>query len=322
MIIIKTFLLASASRTHSLSNLRMVASKNFKLDRAYEESMLMGHQLHIVGCDEAGRGPLAGPVTAAAVYIRPGTHFENIMDSKAITSEDDREKAYDLITFHPDVIWSAVSLSNTVIDEMNILEASLKAMQVAVSEVVEKMLKVTNNEGIVALVDGNKIPKNMHPAISSTKAIVKGDSLCFSIAAASILAKVTRDRIMYDLHEAYPHYGFLKNKGYPTVEHRNALSTHGPSHVHRVSYKPVRDAMAKHDIDTLPAPFKSRKNSKAATSVSHQASDSIDAECTSAGNSRGRSCDIVLRSSRKRLLDDLEHEGEDTISMNYSKVNK
>ena len=325
-LVITSLLMSSLSkffRTYSAS--RMVAgTKKFQLDRAFEENIARKDSYqHIVGCDEAGRGPLAGPVTAAAVYIEPGTYLENIRDSKAITSEADREEAYDLITSHPNVLWSVVSIDNAGIDQMNILQATLKAMQLAVSDVVEKMPNITNDEGILALVDGNKVPKDMHSRISATRAVIKGDSTCFSIAVASILAKVTRDRIMHDLHKKYPQYGFLQNKGYPTVEHRKALSIHGPSHVHRVSYKPVRDAMEKHGMESLPEPFTPVSSSLAVSVDQHEADDSIDTESNSNYQyvSLNRNINGRLKLPKKRLIDDLEDECEESVSKECGKTN-
>ena len=299
-------LLLSASNSRALISVPMAATgKRVAIDRTYEESIAKGSYKHIVGCDEAGRGPLAGPVTAAAVYIQSGTYIENVMDSKKFTSEHQREKLYDEITSHPHVQWSVVNLDNTVIDEMNILEASLKAMQLAISEVVDRIPASSSEEGILALVDGNKEPKDMHPSISTTMTITKGDSACYSIAAASILAKVTRDRIMNDLHVKYPHYGFLKNKGYPTVEHRKALSTHGPSCVHRISYKPVKDAMEKHGMKNLPPPFTPHAKPEPLNVVTHRTNNPTSTETQhdihESGNGR------ILR-SRKRLLYDFLHE--------------
>ena len=288
-------MVASSSSSSSSSG------KKVSLDRSYEENLAKtGSHQHIIGCDEAGRGPLAGPVTAAAVYVEPGTCLEGVMDSKALTAEVDREKAYNQITKHPNVLWSVISLENSIIDEINILQATLKAMQMASTEVVEKLSKRANGEKILTLIDGNKVPKEMHSAISTTMSVVKGDSLCFSIAAASILAKVTRDRIMNDLDKKYPLYGFLQNKGYPTPVHRNALLTYGPSHVHRVSYKPVREAMEKHDMDTLPPPSTPQVKAKDRTIDSDVVVSSSDS------NSNGR----TLR-PRKRLESDFDSQYED-----------
>ena len=183
----------------------------------------------ICGVDEAGRGPLAGPVVAAAVILDPRQPIDGLNDSKKLTAArremlavEIREKA---------LAWAVAEASVQEIDRINILQASLLAMQRAVSGlslVPEK-----------ALVDGNKCPVLACPV----EAIVGGDGKLAAIAAASILAKTVRDAQMQELHVLYPQYGFDRHKGYPTALHLAALREHGISPVHRRSYGPVAQLM-------------------------------------------------------------------------------
>lgn len=186
----------------------------------------------VCGMDEVGRGPLAGPVVAACVVIpkdkRDLDFIAYIKDSKKLALKK-REALFDeIIKNFP---YAIKALSPEEIDEHNILQASLLAMKQAHDEVLETGVMLEH-----ALVDGNKLPILSTPAT----AVVKGDNKSKTIAAASIIAKVTRDRIMKDLAEKYPHYGWERNSGYPTKEHRDALLTHGITPVHRRSFAPVR----------------------------------------------------------------------------------
>lgn len=197
-----------------------------------------------------GRGPLAGPVVAAACFIKSESstmdRLSNIRihDSKAL-NEAEREAAFDIITSLPGIAYGVSIVSHTEIDEINILQASLVAMKRATNQLLEKYNQTNSgsklsSKAFIALVDGNKIPAEM-PV--DCEYVIKGDSKVFSIAMASIIAKVTRDRIMLQLDKEYPQYNFAKHKGYPTLEHRTLLITHGPCPVHRVSYTPVRLAI-------------------------------------------------------------------------------
>lgn len=179
----------------------------------------------IAGVDEAGRGPLAGPVIAGAVILDPRNPIVGLADSKKL-SEKKREQLFDEIRFKA-IAWSAARATPTEIDHINILQASLLAMQRAVLR-----LKVLPT---LVLVDGNRAPVFSCPA----KAIVGGDQLEQVISAASIVAKVLRDRIMRMLDKKYPLYGFAGHKGYGTDSHMKALQQHGPCRVHRRSYAPV-----------------------------------------------------------------------------------
>ena len=183
----------------------------------YEE----GFQL-LCGVDEAGRGPLAGPVCAAACILPRGEEIPGLNDSKKL-SEKKREELYDVIT-EKAVTFGIAFASVEEIEAMNILNATYLAMNRAI-EMLEPIPEL-------ALIDGNR---NQAIRIPS-RCIVKGDAQCADIAAASVLAKVTRDRYMLDLAEQYPQYAFEKHKGYGTALHYSALREYGPSPVHRMSF--------------------------------------------------------------------------------------
>ena len=185
----------------------------------------------IAGVDEAGRGPLAGPVYAAAVILDPARPIAGLADSKKLSAKR-REALFDVIQRDAKA-WAIASASVEEIDTINILQASLLAMRRAVESLAPQPHKI--------LVDGLHCPKVNLPA----RAIVKGDSIEPAISAASILAKVARDREMLALHEKFPHYGFDAHKGYPTTAHVAALQAHGVSSVHRRSYAPVNQILFK-----------------------------------------------------------------------------
>lgn len=183
----------------------------------------------ICGADEAGRGPLAGPVTAAAVVLPPTFPFEILNDSKKM-SEKQRLEAERIIK-EKATVWAVVSLSHKVIDRINILNASLLAMKMAYSK-VSKSVHVDT-----LLVDGNKKPDVDIPV----HAVVKGDAKIHEIMAASILAKTERDRIMMLCDARWPDYGYAKHKGYPTEEHREAIRKYGPSPIERMTFQALKD---------------------------------------------------------------------------------
>lgn len=185
----------------------------------------------VAGVDEVGRGPLAGPVVAAAVILDPQRPIEGLKDSKKL-SEKKREQLSTIIKQQA-LAWSLGRAEVEEIDQINILQASLLAMQRAVEGLT------TRPE--MALVDGNKLPDLDCPA----EAIIKGDSKVAAISAASIIAKVARDKEMLELDEQYPGYGLAKHKGYPTRHHLQALAELGVSPIHRVSYKPVKQVLLK-----------------------------------------------------------------------------
>lgn len=182
--------------------------------------------VRICGVDEAGRGPLAGPVFAASVILDPRCPVEGLADSKALTPL--RREALSAEIRARALCWSVASASVEEIDALNILQASLLAMRRAVEQ-----LRIVPAE---VLVDGNRCP----PLGLPSRAIVGGDASVPEISAASILAKVARDAHMLELHACYPEYGFDRHKGYPTRAHLAALAVNGVSPVHRRSFAPVR----------------------------------------------------------------------------------
>jgi len=184
----------------------------------------------IAGIDEAGRGPLAGPVVAAAVILPGGFRHADIDDSKKLTHEL-REEIYEALISRSDVCWAVAVVEHDEIDRYNILRASHEAMRRAV-----RALATMPDH---ALIDG--LPVRPFP-IPHT-AIVKGDGKSKSIAAASILAKVTRDRIMTGLDAVYPDYGFARHKGYATELHLDRLKSHGPCPIHRKTFLPVAEQL-------------------------------------------------------------------------------
>lgn len=253
--------------------------------------------LEVIGIDEAGRGPLAGPVVAAAIIIP--TNIPGIIDSKKVTKEEDRDELYNQIVKSRGVRWAAAVIDAKRIDEINILKATLEGMSKAAKAVMElnsdlagkedesymsepascerkgcyvvsgatpttasvddtkessgspestgkndKVATVENNkekkQGKIyyyALIDGNKVP----PTIPcQAESIVKGDSLEYSIAAASIIAKVTRDKLMAEYHALYPDYNLLQHKGYPTAQHMSAVKKFGASPIHRRTFAPLK----------------------------------------------------------------------------------
>ena len=182
----------------------------------------------IAGVDEAGRGPLCGPVVAGAVVFLK-YDFDDmplISDSKQM-NEKQREIAFDWITNNNDIIWSVAQCSPAEIDELNILRASLTAMTRAVNGLSVK--------AEYCLIDGNKMPDKI-----DGEAVVKGDAKSLSIAAASIIAKVTRDRLMHELSKKYPEYHWDKNAGYPTQQHLQAIEKYGVNEHYRKTFGPVK----------------------------------------------------------------------------------
>ena len=188
----------------------------------YEEKAWANGYGSVCGVDEAGRGPVAGPVCAAAVILPAGIVIEGLNDSKKL-SEKKREKLFDEITENA-LAWSVSLVDERVIDEINILQATFLAMERAMAQLAPPPE--------LALIDGNRSKDFGLPV----RTIVKGDSLSASIAAASILAKVSRDRYMLNLAEKYPQYHFEQHKGYGTKLHYEALREYGPSPEHRPSF--------------------------------------------------------------------------------------
>jgi ribonuclease HII len=185
----------------------------------------------LAGVDEAGRGPLAGSVVAAVVVLGEGFEIPGVRDSKQLT-ETARELLYDII-IDSVADYGIAEATPAEIDELNILQATMTAMRRAI-----QMLKVTPSR---ILIDGNRCP-DLGILNPITEPLIGGDRLCNAISAASILAKVTRDREMRELDKRYPVYGFARHKGYPTAFHRDILKQYGPCPEHRKSFKPVRYA--------------------------------------------------------------------------------
>lgn len=183
----------------------------------------------IAGLDEAGRGPLAGPVVAAVVILPRRWSFEALNDSKLLT-EDQRQTLFTAITTHAQA-WSVGTASEKEIDKLNILGATRLAGHRAINEL--------DSLPDYLLLDALHLPAVFIPQ----RSVIKGDQLSVSIAAASILAKVTRDRIMKTYHEQFPDYQFHIHKGYPTPEHLKRLRQFGPCSIHRRSFRPVRDCL-------------------------------------------------------------------------------
>ena len=192
-------------------------------DFSYENEAAKNGYKYICGVDEAGRGPLAGPVCAAAVILPKNCEIEGLNDSKKI-SEKKREQLYDIIV-EKAVAYSIAYGTLEEIEQYNILEATYLAMNRAIDG-----LSVKSD---FALIDGNRVPKNITVPCET---VIKGDSKSYSIAAASILAKVTRDRLLLEYDEKYPQYGFASHKGYGTKAHYEAIAQHGVCEVHRLSF--------------------------------------------------------------------------------------
>jgi ribonuclease HII len=189
---------------------------------AIEHQCFEGGLELVCGVDEAGRGPLAGPVCAAAVVLPRDLIIPGLNDSKKLTDKKRRE-LYDIITGQA-VAFGIACVSEKEIDEINILQATFRAMERAVEHL--------SLQPDIVLVDGNRAPSLGMPV----KTVVKGDSLSASIAAASILAKVTRDRLMEEQDTLYPAYGFAVHKGYGTKRHYEALTEFGPCPIHRMTF--------------------------------------------------------------------------------------
>lgn len=193
----------------------------------HEKQLTVDGYLAIAGVDEAGRGPLAGPVFAAACILPPGVIFRGINDSKQLSAEQ-REKLFHKLMKTEGVFFGIGVASRAEIDQINIFHATMLAMNRAILA----LPKVPD----FLLIDGNRTPKNEIPS----RALVDGDCLSISIAAASIIAKVSRDQYMKELDEKWPQYGFAKHKGYGTKFHLQAIEKWGPCPEHRLSFQPFR----------------------------------------------------------------------------------
>ena len=192
----------------------------------YEKEALAAGHTHICGCDEAGAGPLAGPVYATAVILPLGVEIDGLNDSKKLT-EKKREALFPVIQERA-AAWAVALVDAREIDATDILSARMKAMQLAIDQL--------EPGADFALIDGNRDHGRSAAILTPHRCLVKGDSLSASIAAASILAKVSRDRWMVKAAEEYPEYQFQKHKGYGTKLHYELLRTYGPSPIHRRSF--------------------------------------------------------------------------------------
>ena len=188
----------------------MTGSPSFQ---PYESAYQKRGFFRVIGCDEAGRGPLAGPVVAASVLLKEGAHFKGLTDSKKLTPKK-RDFLFEQITGSDLVEYGVGIVAPSEIDQINILDA--------------------------ILIDGNIMPTKELPG----EAIVKGDLICQSIAAASIIAKVSRDRMMQKYDEQWPEYGFAGHMGYGTKKHREAIEKYGPTPIHRMSFEPLKSMFA------------------------------------------------------------------------------
>ena len=238
------------------------------LPRTLEKARLakFPHIKYVMGIDEAGRGPLAGPVVVAAVWAP--NDVEGIIDSKKITKEEKREQLFEELIKMEQIQWAVCIMDAARIDQINILQATLMGMKLAATALVHpqglevpvhtapsvdrlgcyvvvssnSLKSVTETSDpdrnpFYALIDGNKVPKEMPCGAES---VVKGDGKEFCIAAASILAKVTRDRLMHAYDVMYPHYNLKQHKGYPTKDHMAAVKEHGASPIHRRTFAPLK----------------------------------------------------------------------------------
>jgi len=192
--------------------------------RTLENALRRMGFVYVAGCDEVGRGCLAGPVVAGAVILDSERYIARVCDSKTVTALE-RDRLYDQIT-HRALAWAVVSVEPEEIDRLNIHQASLRAMQRAV-------MALTPLPDMV-LVDAFRIPD----LPMAQRGVIHGDSRCTAIAAASIVAKVTRDRLMQELHGRDPRYGFDRHKGYATRDHLDAVARYGYSEVHRRTFRP------------------------------------------------------------------------------------
>lgn len=199
--------------------------------RFEEEAYLEGYR-SIAGIDEAGRGPLAGPVVAAACILPRGLLINGVNDSKQLTPAI-REQLFERLTTDPSIVYGIGIIDSDQIDSLNIYQATIHAMWQAVNQL--------DPPPDCLLVDGMALSHKSLPC----RKIIKGDQLSLSVAAASIIAKVTRDRLMREFHEKWPQYGFNRHKGYGVPNHLDALKQYGPCPIHRYSFEPVKSLSKK-----------------------------------------------------------------------------
>lgn len=210
------------------------------MDFSSEQKYIKQGRNFVIGIDEAGRGPLAGPVVAAALFLSSDFNFHTtknqkeflkIRDSKKITPKG-REKLFDFLIENKDIRYGIGIVDEKIIDQKNILQATFIAMKKAIEDLSNKEPKI-NMQNSIVLIDGRDILENID---LNQKSIIGGDGKVWSIAAASIIAKVTRDKIMEKYHEKYPQYQFDKHKGYGTKLHFELIKKHGPCEIHRKTF--------------------------------------------------------------------------------------
>ncbi len=199
-------------------------------------SLELAHNGPVCGIDEVGRGPLAGPVVAACVYVPPECYnlsfWADVNDSKKVI----KSKRLELdIQIKNHCLWGLGQANVEEIDGINILQATFLAMARAYGQMIEEL----REDSLLALLDGNRTPRQFPAPV---QCVIRGDQISLSIAAASIIAKVARDRLMTELNAEFPHYGWAQNAGYGTPAHLAALDAHGPCPHHRQSYAPVRNS--------------------------------------------------------------------------------
>lgn len=202
--------------------------------------------LYCIGIDEAGRGSLAGPVTAAACMLPLDFKTDGIFDSKIYSSEKQRESAYHrIVNTSSSVKWSVTSIEAKEIDSIGIRPATLKAMVESAENVIKSIISENPDARFAVFVDGNECPQALkaNSFVKHYESVIKGDSKLAPIAAASVIAKVTRDRFMNQLHEEYPEYNFLSNKGYGTKMHRQLISVEKHTPVHRRTFDPLKSLL-------------------------------------------------------------------------------
>lgn len=205
---------------------KTVGNELTAFDQSYRQQ---GFDL-VAGVDEAGRGPLAGPVVTAAILVPPDFFIPEVNDSKQVTPKI-RDKIYDQLTNTPDIYYGVGTADHLVIDELNIYQATIYAMRIA----IDNLVKSAGFTPDLLLLDGISFSHDI-----KTEKVLQGDAKSFSIAAASIIAKVIRDQIMTDYDKKYPEYGFATHKGYGTKKHLDAINQFGPTEIHRRSFEPIK----------------------------------------------------------------------------------
>eukprot|EP00501_MAST-03F_sp_TOSAG23-6_P000096 GSMAST32.ASY1.ANO1.98.1 assembled CDS len=258
-----------ASEKKTVTKKDLVGSKKGKkpvigLTKSREDELTAQGYKCIAGTDEAGKGPLAGPVVAAACVVPPGIFFEGVTDSKKM-SEEMRIKLFNQLTTDPRIRYGVSIIPHNRIDEINILQASMEAMRLSVQSINDNprdipeptheyyrkkklKLKATKTKKV-----NKKKTKAKFVEHCQVENVIKGDSKVFSIAAASIIAKVTRDKLMKEYHVKWPHYEFEKNKGYPTAFHKAQCFKHGACPIHRLTFAPLKN-MSKKQLQYKPKP--------------------------------------------------------------------